>query len=104
MAEVVAQVAPVAEVVVRVAPDMVVGVGVVVVQAQSCWCRRRSRCRLVRPGPRCGTAWSSTSCCCIVELRQIGIVRGKTGTLGRGSLSSQGGPIRIVGGWLGRTC
>ena len=74
VAEIVAQVAPVAVVVAQVAPGMVVGVGVVVVQAQSCWCCRRSRCRLVRPGPRYGIAWSSTSCCCIVGLRRIGIV------------------------------
>ena len=108
MAVVVAQVAPVAEVVARVAPvavlGTVVGVGVVVVQAQSCWCRRRSRCHRVRLGPWCGIAWSSTSYCCIVEPRRIGIVRGRTGTLGRGSWSSQDGPMRIVGGWLGRTC
>ena len=104
VAEVVARVAPVAEVVAQVVPDMVVGVGVVVVRVRSCWCRRRSRRRLVRLGPRCGTAWSSISCCCIVEPRRIGIVRGRTGTLGRGSWSSQGGPMRIVGGWLGRTC
>ena len=105
---VVAQVAPVAGVVAQVAlgvvPGTVVGVGVVVVQARSCRYRRRSRCRRVRLGPRCGTAWSSTSCCCIVGLRRIGIVRGRTGTLGRGSWSSQGVPMRIVGGWLGRTC
>ena len=104
VAEVVAQVAPVAMVVAQVVPDMVVGVGVVVVQVQSCRYRRRTCCRLVRTGPRCGTAWSSTSCCCIVEPRQIGIVRGKTVTLGHVSWSSQGGPMRIVGGWLGRTC
>ena len=60
VAEVGAQVAPVAEVVARVAP-------VAVIVAQSCWCRRRSRSRRVRLGPGCDTAWSSTSCCCIVE-------------------------------------
>ena len=102
--EVVAQVALVAVVGAQAVPGMVVGVGVVEVQAQSCWCRRRSRCRLVCLGPRCDTAWNSISCCCIVGPRRIGIVRGRTGTLGRGSWSSQGGPMRVVGGWLGRTC
>ena len=107
MAEVVAQVAPVAVVVAQVAPvavpGTVVDAGVVVVQARMCRCRRSRSCR-VRLGPGCGTAWSSTSCCCIVKPRRIGIVRGRTGTLGRGSWSSQGVPMRIVGGWLGRTC
>ena len=108
VAEVVAQVAPVAVVVAQVAPvavaGTVVGAGVVVVQTRSCRCRCRSHSRRVRLGPGYGTAWSSTSCCCIVGLRRIGIVRGRTGTLGRVSWSSQGGPMRIVGGWLGRTC
>ena len=98
VAVIVAQVAPVAEIVAQVAP-----VAGVVVQARSCRCRR-GRSRRVRPGPWCGTAWSSTSCCCIVEPRRIGIVRGRTGTLGRGSWSSQGAPMRVVGRWLGRTC
>ena len=108
VAEIVAQVAPVAEVVAQVAPvalpGTVVGVGVIVVRARSCRCHRRGRSRRVRLGPRCGTAWSSTSCCCIVALWRIGIVRGRTGTLGRGSWSSQGGPKGFIGGWLGRTC
>ena len=108
VAEVVAQVARVAVVVAQVASvavlGTVVGVGIVVVQARSCWCRRRGRSRRVHPGPGYGTAWSSTSCCCIVELRRIDILRGRTDTLGRGSWSSQGGPMRIVGWWLGRTC
>ena len=72
VAEVVAQVAPVAEVVAQVAPvavpGTIVGAGVVVVQARSCRCRR-SRSHRVRLGPWCGTVWSSTSCCCIVEPR-----------------------------------
>ena len=107
VAEVVAQVAPVAKVVAQVAPvaEVVVQVAPVAeVVARSYRCRRRRRCRRVRPGLGYGTAWSSTSCCCIVEPRRIGIVRGRTGTFSRGSWSSQGGPIRIVGGWLGRTC
>ena len=119
VAEVVAQVAPVAGVVAQVAPvagvvawvalvavlGTVVGVGVVVVvPARSCQCRRRSCRRLVRPGPRYDTAWSSTSCCCSAGLRRTCIVRDRTGTLGCGSWSSQGAPMRNVGGWLGRTC
>ena len=82
VAEVVAQVAPVAEVVARMVLvaefvaqvalvarlGMVIGVRVIVVQARSCQCHRQSfHCR-VHLGPRCDTAWSSTSCCCIVVL------------------------------------
>ena len=108
VAEVVAQVAPVAEVVAQVEPvdvsSTVVGAEVVVVPGRSCRCRCRNHSHRVRLGPGCGTAWSSTSYYCIVKFRQIGIVRDKTGTLGRGSWSSQGGPMRIVGGWLGGTC
>ena len=91
VAGVVAQVAQVAEVVAQVAP-------VAEVVARSCWCRRPSGSRQVRLSPGCDTAWSSTSCCCIIEPRRIGIVRGRTGILGRGLWTPQGGPMRIVGG------
>ena len=107
VAVVVAQVAPVAEVVAQVAPvavsGTVVGVGVVVVLARSCRCRRLSHGRRVHLGPGYCIAWSSTFCYCIGGLRRIGIVRGRTGTLGCGSWSSQGVPMRNVGWWLGRT-
>ena len=60
VAEVVARVVPVAVVVAQVAPvavlGTVVGVGVVVVLAQSCRCHHRSHSRRVRLGPGCGTA------------------------------------------------
>ena len=60
VAEVVARMAPVAVVVAQEAPvavqGTVVGVGVVVGRARSCWCYRRSHYRRVRLGPGCGTA------------------------------------------------
>ena len=95
----VAQVALVAEVMVQVAP-----VAEVMLLAQSCWCRHRSHSRRVRPGAMYDTAWSSIFSCCIIGLRRISIVKGRTGTLGHGSWSSQGAPIRIVSEWLGQTC